>query len=275
MPSRLFVFLIVAFVCFAWVGTILVVPKFYSAPENAGSFGDMFGSINALFSGLAFVGVILAILLQKKELALQREELVATRDELKGQKLQLEEQNKTFRKQSFEGTFFQLLRLHNDIVNAIDMESGSGWEFLNKEKHKEPHIKGRDCFVKLYSILRSWLESKRDKITDNPTDLEIRKAINEIYMELYTQYDSDLGHYFRMLYNLLKFVDTSEVMNKRFYTDLIRAQLSSHELLMIYYNCISDLGTKKLAPLVLKYNLMKHLPEEKLVDKFRPIIVVT
>ena len=66
MPSRLFVFLIVAFVCFAWVGTILVVPKFYSAPENAGSFGDMFGSINALFSGLAFVGVILAILLQKK-----------------------------------------------------------------------------------------------------------------------------------------------------------------------------------------------------------------
>ena len=47
-----------------------------------GSFGDMFGSINALFSGLALAGVIYAILLQRKELSLQREELKLTRKEL-------------------------------------------------------------------------------------------------------------------------------------------------------------------------------------------------
>lgn len=81
----------------------------------------MFGGVNALFSGFAFAGVIYAIFLQKSELSLQRRELQYTRQELKGQKEQLENQNKTLQKQNFEETFFQLLRLHNDIVNSIDL----------------------------------------------------------------------------------------------------------------------------------------------------------
>ncbi|MGY3468301.1 hypothetical protein ACVW0I_005172 [Bradyrhizobium sp. LM6.11] len=44
-----------------------------------GQVGDLFGSVNALFSGLAFTGVIFAILLQRQELALQRQELKETR----------------------------------------------------------------------------------------------------------------------------------------------------------------------------------------------------
>lgn len=52
-------------------------------PDNRGSIGDMFGAVNALLSGLAFAGMIITILLQKRELALQREVLVSTREELK------------------------------------------------------------------------------------------------------------------------------------------------------------------------------------------------
>jgi hypothetical protein len=48
-----------------------------------GQFGDMFGVINSLFSGLAFAGLVYTILLQQQELALQREELTLTRNELK------------------------------------------------------------------------------------------------------------------------------------------------------------------------------------------------
>jgi hypothetical protein len=50
---------------------------------DRGTFGDMFGAVNSLFSGLAFAGLIYAILLQQQELALQREELSLTRNELK------------------------------------------------------------------------------------------------------------------------------------------------------------------------------------------------
>jgi hypothetical protein len=46
------------------------------------SFGDMLGAVNSLFSGLAFAGVIYAILLQRRELSLQRLELELTRQEL-------------------------------------------------------------------------------------------------------------------------------------------------------------------------------------------------
>ncbi|WP_438423277.1 hypothetical protein [Aquimarina macrocephali] len=51
-------------------------------PEIRGTFGDMFGFSNAIFSGLAFAGIIITIILQKNELTLQREELKETRDEL-------------------------------------------------------------------------------------------------------------------------------------------------------------------------------------------------
>jgi len=47
-----------------------------------GEIGDMFGAINALFSGLALGGIIIALFLQQKELSLQREELSLTRKEL-------------------------------------------------------------------------------------------------------------------------------------------------------------------------------------------------
>lgn len=47
-----------------------------------GQFGDVFGVVNALFSGLAFAGLIYAILLQREDLSLQRKELELTRQEL-------------------------------------------------------------------------------------------------------------------------------------------------------------------------------------------------
>jgi len=49
--------------------------------ENRGSIGDMFGAVNALFSGFALFGIIFTIYMQRKELGLQRIELADTRSE--------------------------------------------------------------------------------------------------------------------------------------------------------------------------------------------------
>src|SRR5687768_4410692 len=51
--------------------------------KNQGTFGDTFGAINSLFSGLAIAGIIYTILMQRKELRLQRKELMETRKELR------------------------------------------------------------------------------------------------------------------------------------------------------------------------------------------------
>ena len=54
---------------------------FMQPAADRASFGEMFGAVNALFSGLAFAGVICAILLQREDLSLQRTELQLTREQ--------------------------------------------------------------------------------------------------------------------------------------------------------------------------------------------------
>ncbi|MDA8871410.1 hypothetical protein N9H89_01930 [Flavobacteriaceae bacterium] len=51
--------------------------------SDRGTFGDLFGAVNALFSGLAFAGLIYTIVLQKQDLELQRKEIALNRTELK------------------------------------------------------------------------------------------------------------------------------------------------------------------------------------------------
>ncbi|MFO1439558.1 MAG: hypothetical protein U1F81_14655 [Verrucomicrobiaceae bacterium] len=51
-------------------------------PAKQGQLGDLFGGVNALFSGLALAGVVTAVILQSHELHLQRKELELTRHEL-------------------------------------------------------------------------------------------------------------------------------------------------------------------------------------------------
>jgi hypothetical protein len=71
------ILVIILLIITLWVLTILLL---INKPDR-GTFGDMFGSINALFSGLAFGGIIITILLQSNELKLQRKELKDTRNE--------------------------------------------------------------------------------------------------------------------------------------------------------------------------------------------------
>lgn len=108
----------------------VLIPKTYGEPKGPGEFGDMFGGINALFSGLALVGIVFAILLQSRELELQRMELEETRKELKGQKEQLKEQNKTLRMASIHQVLVDLMLEYrsSEMYSAVK----ALWAFYNK-----------------------------------------------------------------------------------------------------------------------------------------------
>lgn len=81
--SKNFLLLLVAVMLVWLLGAVLIhFGPISGTLEQRGQLGDSFGSINALFAGLAFAGVIYAILLQREELMLQREELKLTRAEL-------------------------------------------------------------------------------------------------------------------------------------------------------------------------------------------------
>jgi hypothetical protein len=247
----------VAVVFVAWgLGGLLV--NWVSAGDATarGTFGDMFGAVNALFSGCAFAGLIYTIRQQSEELSLQRTELQLTRNELSGQREQMKSQATTLKLQQFENTFFQLLRVHGEIVEAIDLVSGGGQV-----------TKGRDCFNVFVKRLDKVLN---ERVTyeqrENPGIGVLRRA----YRDFYTDHESEVGHYFRHLYHIIKFVDSmTEVEDKRRYTSFVRAQLSANELTLLFHNCLSPLGEKNFKPLIEKYGLLKHLPRRSFDAKHR------
>jgi hypothetical protein len=61
----------------------LVVYSILPTWTDRGTFGDMFGVANAMFSGLALAGIVITILLQQGQLQLQRSELRLSRSELR------------------------------------------------------------------------------------------------------------------------------------------------------------------------------------------------
>ncbi|PIQ43829.1 MAG: hypothetical protein COW05_02600 [Gammaproteobacteria bacterium CG12_big_fil_rev_8_21_14_0_65_46_12] len=65
-------------------GFVLYVslPITFGNVDKAGTFGDSFGVLTALFSGLAFAGIIYTITQQSELLEMQKEDLELTRDEL-------------------------------------------------------------------------------------------------------------------------------------------------------------------------------------------------
>ena len=174
--------------------------------EHRGLFGDMFGVGNAIFSALAFLGVIVAIFLQKKELELQRKELQWTREEVKGQREQLESQAVTLKKQTLENTFFELLRFHQEILQAVRYNHNA-------------ETRGREAIRHLAGKFRKKYNNSEQKESEG-------ERIRDAYNEFHHNFQPHIGHYFRNLYQILRFINDSpsEADDKKLYGRLV----SSH-----------------------------------------------
>jgi len=105
----------VLFVIISWFATYYNL-KDYSA-ECRGTFGDMFGGINALFSGLAFCGIIITILLQSSELKMQRQEIQENRKELVRTTKVQEQQSISLNRQAENLKISAKLSALNTLVN--------------------------------------------------------------------------------------------------------------------------------------------------------------
>lgn len=270
--SRLWIWIIIAIVGviamwgLSWWG----INKFIDEPTNQGTFGDMFGAVNALFSGLAFAGLIVTLLYQKEELKLQREELKETRNELNAQKLEFQEQNKTMKRQRFENTFFNMLSLQQEIIANLSYEY---YASPNIRPHNIPEeifykgapkgqLHGRETFEGIYR--HAIIEYNGARHADGI--IKILKQNGYIaypVISVTTRFD----HYFRHLYHIYKFVDTSDLIedSERYdYACIIRSQLSDYELVMMFYNCLTANGRDKFKPLIEKYAVFNNLRLELL-----------
>ncbi|MGJ7612580.1 MULTISPECIES: putative phage abortive infection protein [unclassified Variovorax] len=259
-----------------------------------GVFGDQFGAVNALFSGLAFTGVIITLLLQRNE---------------------IKRQSASLQRQQFEVGFFQLMSMHSALVDQLDIGGSKGRlafeRFLRTMQIKSTQM---DVFelvkpldradigglaasgvltegvkLKLDASAIVALEEKLKEpqgrsymsqyMDENLT--EHREIIERAYKLAHIDTKDALSHYFRTLFHVLRYVDDSALISskeKERYAKLIGAQLSGLELVVIFYNSLMrptkfggnqfGFGFPDMFKLLKKYDLMKHLNENIL---FHPI----
>ena len=172
--------------------------------------------------------------------------------------------NESLQKQDFKSSFFELLKMHSEIVNSIVIRKGIKEEYF-----------GQECFDHMLRSLKNKYNNgdpARRMFWDNMSPLppdKMKEEINVIYEEFFAEYQPYVGPYFRHLYQVVKLVDQSDFLKefeaKKFYTNLIRAQLSSDELGLFFYNCLSDRGAK-FKDLVEKYALFKDMSFEVLLN---------
>lgn len=221
-----------------------------------GSVASIWSLAGLFFIYVAFLGQKQQLLNQQIEIMYSQLEVKHTRLELEGQKKEMMEQNRTLKQQRFENTFFQLLRNHQEIVNGIDITSKNNstntWTVVSQ---------GRDCFKTFYDRFRD-----KSRYSKSKNIVYILKS----YMDFYQEHQSDLGHYFRNLYHILKYIHNSEdisIEDKFKYTSLLRALLSSYELSLLFYNGLGDYGKEHFKSLIETYSFLKNLDISLLIDK--------
>lgn len=99
-----------AAVVVVWLEVPACMGQAYKEPDSKGTYGDSFGSVNALFTGLAFAGVVFSILLQQRQIWLQREDFLSQLEEMQESRGTVEAQNRLLSSQN------QLLRSQVDVA---------------------------------------------------------------------------------------------------------------------------------------------------------------
>lgn len=261
-----------------------------------GLFGDKFGAVNALFSGLAFAGIIFTIFLQRRELALQRGDI--------------EEQNETLRQQRFENSFFHLLSLHGSIVEKLELgahnqrqavayftellkitnKEFAAFQPLSRIPRAELHtlratqiltepMRGHLDFDEI-SAIEAMLENNPGFI-GNYLDENLKyhlSIVNFAYLSAHEKSKDALSHYFRNLYHVFRFIDESSLIDdieKTKYARITRAQLSDKELVAILYNSLAtgktndgsahEFGYPKMMRLIQKYDILQNLNHRSVI----------
>lgn len=227
----------------------------------SGSVAAIWSLAGLLFVYVAFLGQKQQLLQQQLEILFNQFELKQNRLELKNQRLEMTLQNDTLKIQKFENTFFQMLSLFHSIVNSMEIKD-----------FNDDTIKGRECFRHLLILFDKTIYSYiSNNFKTNPSKLininEINKEqIIEIYEMFYSKYRNHLSHYFRTYYHIIKLIHKTEDIDKNRYISIARAQLSSSEQVLLFYNCLHKNGRERFKPLIEEYTLFNNIDFNLLVN---------
>jgi len=118
---------------------------YHYIPEwsDRGTFGDMFGAVNALFSGLAFAALIYTILLQREEIKMNRHEITLNRKELKKSTAAQELSQEALKEQVKQTHLTAKINAMSTVINYYNLQianPNNSEEIIAKAKAKRKQL---------------------------------------------------------------------------------------------------------------------------------------
>lgn len=240
-------------------------------PETAAQLGSFVGGyVGAMF---ALIGVVLLVSTLKSQLRASRE-------------------------QSFENKYFELIKMHRDNVAEIDLQGASGRKLFvllmrelrcaldivrkTAETSNQPLTQREALCVAYYCLFfgvgpnssrmlrmslspfdKDFIGAIEKALNNSETKERIREQRHFGYVP-FEGHQSRLGHYFRHLYQLIRYVDRQVLnINKYEYVKTIRAQLSTHEQALLLVNSLTPMGQDWWQKgLIVNYRLVQNIPRD-------------
>lgn len=227
--SKTIKFLVILLFLYSLVPIAIYVIYFRNYPiSNETSDWSSFMSYSTSFMsiGVGLIGTFLVYLTYK-----------STHENAKKTAQIAEESIKNSRIQQFEGAFFNLLQNQNHITNNLKNEILVGKEFIDAQAKSISNG---------FSVL----------------GIENIKVSTDVLFGIYSTFiDITFSQYFRHLYNIIKYVDESKIgkEKQKKYIDIIQAQLTDNELLILSINCMKEPGVNKFRPLLDKYQFLRNV----------------
>ncbi len=141
---------------------------------------------------------------------------------------------------------------------------GDNSDMVSKAINKNPNYKFEDNLF--HAVLAYFKLIKSKQIRPAYIDNDGNPVILRLRYLPWGGHQSRLGHYYRHLFQTVKYVDKQEVDlitedDKIDYLRMLRAQLSDYEQVLLYYNAISHLGEGWLQNnYFIKYKMIHNIP---------------
>ncbi len=179
-------------------------------------------------------------------------------------------------RQNFISNFFNLLNQHHKLLDGISSAVDGITDDKSPSKKKDffDDLAQRIAYdyTELHNDCNVTTEQYESKcatcelvanVNIDAKHLNGKAKIVRIYDYYFHIHHSDLGHYFRNLFHIVRFIDEQPftLKTKIQHTSILRAQLSNYELVLLSYNCLHEYG-EAFSPLVTKYNLNKSINDE-------------
>jgi hypothetical protein len=288
----LWILISITFVAFAQI-LVLFIQVFFKEINfvNASHFGSFLGGITSL---IAIILLYKTYQSQKTELQLARD--IATKQE------------KTMREQKIENSVFNMLSALRETINLIDgsilkpspmggkhyiQYQGRAYlresmkELINELKTKHSNLKFNPKKGNLVEEVLT-IERVENRANSNTQELiprvigiiehdieVLKKDLIANYELFYNEHHSSLSHYFRYVYNIIKFILESGLRKEeeKKYLSLLQAQLSSDEMGLIFYNSLSKYGKENIANFIIffwldNYQILEDVNPNSLCEQW-------